>query len=398
MFSHDHIQRPGLLFASCGSGCGNLNYVYVAFSMMDGTPWPYPNGAVFGYNSASLTGGTKFYFQTSLAAGNNQSSYGGGIWQGGAAPAFGPDANGKNWIYLNTGNGTFNLSGQQPTDAGDSFLKLDPNGLTVTASNTGYFSPADQFYRTDPSCGPPNGLDIDFGSGGVMLIPDNEVTGRSLLAVSGDKEQALWFIDRSTPGGHITSCDANCNCTAQDSNIVQKYPANNGQIHTGLAFWESPSTNYVYAAGFPGGPLVQYALCNPPSTPNVVCGALKASDPVNPPNFNYGATPAVSASAPETATDAVVWAINKADGNVPKGTTPGVLFAIDAVSMEELYDSNKCKVNMVAVDQIAPATKFSVPTVANTFVYVGSQALDANGQNQGLGTLYIFGALSRTCN
>ena len=75
-----------------------------------------------------------------------------------------------------------------------------------------------------------------------------------------------------------------------------------------------------------------------------------------------------------------------------------MLFAIDAVSMEELYDSEKCTVNGVFVDRIAPATKFSVPTVANSFVYVGSQALDANGVNQGLGTLYIFGTLSRTCN
>lgn len=137
----------------------------------------------------------------------------------------------------------------------------------------------------------------------------------------------------------------------------------------------------------------------PPLTPHVVCGSLKATaPPADPPNFSYGATPAVSASAPETATDAVVWAINKADGNIPKGTTPGVLYAFDAISMTELFDSNKCKVNAVTVDQIAPATKFSVPTVANSFVYIGAQALDSNGQNQGLGKLYVFGTLSRTCN
>jgi hypothetical protein len=91
-FSHGHIQRPGLLFANCGASCGN--YVYVSFSMMDGSGWPWHNGVVFAYNTANL-GGSYFYFQTSNGQADN-TSYGGGIWMGGAAPAFGPDKNGKN--------------------------------------------------------------------------------------------------------------------------------------------------------------------------------------------------------------------------------------------------------------------------------------------------------------
>jgi hypothetical protein len=71
-FSQEHIQRPGLLFAN-----GN-SYVYVAFSMMDGYQPPYPNGAVFGYNTASLSA-TPLYFQTSV--GLQSASNGGGIWQ-----------------------------------------------------------------------------------------------------------------------------------------------------------------------------------------------------------------------------------------------------------------------------------------------------------------------------
>jgi hypothetical protein len=392
-FSHDHIQRPGLLLANCGSACNNKSYVYVAFSMMDGTGWPYPNGAVFGYNAARLVGAS-LYYQTSTGV-DNQTSYGNGIWQAGAAPAYGPDKNGKNWIYLNTANGTFDLSNQQPpnTDAGDTFLKLNPKNLTVTANTTGYFTPADQFYRYDPSCNPSeDGNDIDFGSGGVMLIPNYAVQGHKAIAVSGDKEQALWFIDRTRPGGHITACDGSCTCNTPDTNIIEKYAANHGQFHNNPALWQSPTTSYIYAAGFPGGPLFQYALCAKPTTGHVVCSSLKA-----PANFSYGSTPTVSASAQATATDAVVWAINKADGGAPEGTKPGVLYAFDAVSMKELYDSNECKVNTVPVDQIAPATKFSVPTVANSFVYVGAQELQ-NGVNHGTGTFYIFGLLSRTCS
>jgi hypothetical protein len=65
--------------------------------------------------------------------------------------------------------------------------------------------------------------------------------------------------------------------------------------------------------------------------------------------------------------------------------------------MRELYNSNRCTVNKIPVDQIAPATKFSVPTVANGYVYVGTQGLQ-NGINNGSGNFYIFGPLSRTCD
>jgi hypothetical protein len=47
-FSQKHIQRPALLLAGD-------NYLYVAFSMMDGAGSPLPNGMIFAYNAASLT-------------------------------------------------------------------------------------------------------------------------------------------------------------------------------------------------------------------------------------------------------------------------------------------------------------------------------------------------------
>ena len=39
-------------------------------------------------------------------------------------------------------------------------------------------------------------------------------------------------------------------------------------------------------------------------------------------------------------------------------------------------------------------TKFSVPTVANGYVYVGTQS--NNTKSPGMGTLYIFGPLTRS--
>lgn len=401
-FSKEHIQRPGLLFANCGTGlCGNANYVYVAFSMIDGHSAPYPNGFVFGYNATDLKNGTVFQFQTSNG-GSDFNSHGGGIWQG-AAPAYGTDAGGKNFIYLNTANGTWDGI----SNWGDSFLKLNPYQLTVDtpAGNYGYFTPVDQFWRNDQTCGY---KDQDFGSGAPMLIPDNELANWHQLAVSGDKEGGLWFMDRTDLGGHNTTCDTSqtpCSCTSltQDNNI-QRYwtgTAYGGPaIHTSPAYWEYdtalPGVNYLYVTPQKGtshapAPLTRYPLCSSTAATNPIDFVNCTGGPVTAKNsvgdvidFPWGATPAISANG-ENASDAIVWAINKPDSNNPEGTTPGALYAIDAVSMAQLYVSN----NPCTADAINPATKFSVPTVANGYVYLGTQSDNVN--IVGMGTFYIFG-------
>ena len=339
-FSEIHIQRPGLLFANCGAGC-NTNYIYIAFSMMDGTGYPYPNGAIFGYNASNL-GGSFFYLPTSV--GRIDSSNGAGIWMGAAAPAYGTDSSGDNWIYLTTANGTFDLSNQQPpnTDAGDSLLKLNPNGLALPATN-GYFTPADQYYRSAYNVQNCEG-DEDFGSGAPMLIPDNQLTNWPYLAVSGDKEGGLWFMNRTTPGGYSMVCGNNCPCQQPSSN-VQTYwtgtPYAGHTIHGGMAFWEydlvTPFLDYMFAAAG-GGQLTRYSLCASPRAtspidPNI-CGApIGSVSPLGQAiRFPYGTTPSVTANG-DQATDAVVWAIAKPDSNAPEGTTPGILYAFDASTM-----------------------------------------------------------------
>jgi hypothetical protein len=401
-FSKAHIQRPGLLFASCGSTCGN--YIYASFSMMDGSGWPWHNGVVLGYNTASLSG-SYFYFQTSNGQGDTN-SYGGGIWMGGAAPAFGPDKNGKNWIYVTTGNGTYNPNPTPPASPswGDSFLKLDPNNLALTADVTGYFTPADQFYRNDASCNLPYGHDIDYGSGGPMLIPDNELVSWPHLAVNGDKEGGLWFVDRTKPNG-ISSCAENTCfnnqlCIFGSPNNVQTYSTGTRTIHTSPAYWDynlnSPSVSYMYVAAI-GGQLFQYELCGISTTgPIDYTTCPGAGAPVGSANgsgaikFSFGTTPAVSARAPD-ATNALVWAIDKTDGPAAQGTAKGILHAFDALSMTELYSSH----NSCMGDEINPTTKRSVPTVANSYVYVGTES--DNVSIVGKGTFYIFGLNRPAC-
>jgi hypothetical protein len=409
-FSQEHIQRPGLLFAN-----GN-SYVDVAFSMMDGYQPPYPNGAVFGYNTASLSA-TPLYFQTSV--GLQSASNGGGIWQGGAAPAYGQDSGGNNFIYLKTANGTFDGS----SNWGDSLLKLNPTTLTVPSGQ--YFTPADQFYRSSATCtngyqgASPQVGDMDYGSGGVMLIPDGSLASWPYLALSGDKEGGIWFNDRTTPATspHVSTCDpSTCSCSAADG-VVQAYWTNlpnYGQvIHNSPAYWQGGGNSYLYlgpqnwATKSLQGYLQRYPLCSASGSTypiDAVCGGVEqAVDPTfTAVSFPYGVTPSISAAS-NSATDAIVWAIWGDGSTLTQSGSPkvAVLYAFDASDVNakgkltQLYASsgggNTCAADAMTV----AATKFSVPTVANSYVYVGAQG--PVGVNSGnVGMFYIFGP-NRSC-
>jgi len=243
---------------------------------------------------------------------------------------------------------------------------------------------------------PPFGNDLDFGSAGAMLIPDSELANWNYLAVSGDKEAGLWFVDRTNPGGHLTSCDGNCTCTTTNTNIVQMFSTGNHLIHTSPAFWENdvvthPAQNYIYVAPY-GSQLTQYPLCGLATDAQPICSRSVPRGSVDgnghAVKFPWGVTPTISASGTETVPDAIVWALSVGDTQNPSNPlsqVPGILYAFDAMTMQELYSSN----NPCTNDAINPATKFSVPTVANGYVYVGTESDNVN--TIGKGTFYVFG-------
>lgn len=154
-----HLQRPGLLLSR--------GMVYAAFgSHQDGTPY---NGWVVAFDATSLE--QKYTFCTTCSG-----LFGmGGIWQSGNGPA--SDSAGN--IYLMTGNGDYDPSQSQ---YGDTFLKLSPD-----LSKVEYFTPADVVKL--------NLFDIDLGSAGPMLLPDNP------WIVGGGKEGKLYLVDTGNPGG-----------------------------------------------------------------------------------------------------------------------------------------------------------------------------------------------------
>lgn len=131
-------QRPGLLLLSnvvylCfGSHCDQLSY----------------HGFIMGYNATNLT----LLYSLNTTPGGSQ----GAIWSGGMAPAV--DTNGN--IYVMTGNGTFNGT----NNFSMSMLKLSPS-LTV------------EDYVTPTNWSSLSSSDLDFGSGGPVLLPPNYIVG-----------------------------------------------------------------------------------------------------------------------------------------------------------------------------------------------------------------------------
>jgi hypothetical protein len=97
--------------------------------------------------------------------------------------------------------------------------------------------------------------------------------------------------------------------------------------------------------------------------------------------FPYGATPSVSANG---STNGIVWAIWQ-DGSAFQGQNAR-LYAYSSDLSTDLFDTTMCTNN---VDALNLGTKFSVPTVANGYVYIGTQ--DATGLQ---GTFYIVGLIT----
>jgi fibronectin type 3 domain-containing protein len=324
------MVRPGLFLAN-----GNVYFG----SASHGDNGPY-HGWIIGYDAATLA--LKAAFNTSPDGGL------GGVWQAGVAPAV--DAQGN--IYFETGNGTFNATSGGHS-YGDSFLKLavdltstpgnqngNPNGFGLKVAS--YFTP---FNQADL-----NSRDLDLGSGGVTLLPDGvgNTTHPHLLVGSG-KEGKIYLIDRDNMGGFNATTD----------NVVQVVPgALSGSF--GTAAWlpnslTSPTSVTLYYVGGSntGGP-ADHAKTFTVSNAQVSTSPTSQSADT----FAWpGSTPSISANG---LSNGVVWTLDR-------GTNQ--MRAYDAGGFNtELYNTGQNP----GRDALGAVVKFTVPTVTNGHVYVGT--------------------------
>jgi hypothetical protein len=277
----------------------------------------------------------------------------GAIWMSGGAPS----ADSNNNLYVISANGGFNASSSTApnNDYGDSLLKLTTD-LTVSQ----YFTPSDQ--ATDAA------NDFDFGSGGAALLADLP-TGSPIthLILGGGKDGTLYVLNRDLLGG------------SGDIFAWQKITFGAPIFATG-AFWN----NYFYLAGI-SAPLNAYQLNQ--TTAELSLASTSAG------SFGFpGSTPSVSASG---TSNGIVWALNNGSYCSGRAKTcgPAVLHAYDATNVaSELWNSS-----MVSTDSAGNAVKFTVPTVANGKVYVGTRGNNAGGvdtSSTAPGELDVYGLKS----
>ena len=268
-----------------------------------------------------------------------------------------PAADSGNNLYLITGNGNFdvtNTSGPK-NDYGDTFLKLSSN-LTISS----YFTPSDQ--DSD------NSSDKDFGAGGAAILV-NQTTGPvQHLVIGGGKDGYLYSLNRDAMGGY------------GDANAWQRFNFGNQIFATG-AFWN----NTFYMAGVNGH---LQAFSFNPATSKFNTPSFSQSSP----SFGYpGSTPSVSSSG---ATNGIVWALDNSFfcTTLAGGCGPAVLHAFDATNLLlELWNSNQ-----VSGNAAGNAVKFTIPTVANGKVYVGTRGNNTGGtfgSTSISGELDVFGLL-----
>lgn len=289
-----HLNRCALLLDN--------GVVYVAFASL-GDKIPY-HGWLFGYDAHTLA-------QTYVYNANPNGADS-GFWNSGSGPA--TDTNGN--IYVSTGNGTYD--GPTNQDYGDSLLKLYPTNIL---SLVDYFTPHDQDQL--------NITDRDFGSGGMIVLPDDAGSvGHPHLLVCAAKQGTIYLVDRENLTGFNTPTDL----------IVQEMPSNI------LKSWGSPAY-FNHTIYYVGASDVLKAF----SMSNAVIGTTIVS---NTTVFgSTGASPSVSAN----------------------GTSNGIVWAI-SVTNHALYAYNATNVAMQigTTQNIGSAVKFSVATVANGKVYVGT--------------------------
>jgi hypothetical protein len=307
------------------------NTVYVALASHGGLGAHH--GWLLGYDSSTML--RTLYFDDTPNGIN-----GGGIWQSGGGPA--ADANHN--VYVLTGDGPFDAY-RGGIDYSDSFLRLGTAGALAVAD---YFSPCDEASLANAG--------LDVGASAPLLLPDSAGSAAEPhLLIGASKNSSLYLANRDNLGGYNSVCP-------DISTRVQTVPVGDGQILSTPIFWN----NAVYVAAG-NGKLKAFP----------VTGGVLASSPLAAQSAetfgSQGATPTISSNGTN---NALLWLIDSS-GALATPNTAAILRAFAPNNLSnEIYNSAM----VAARDTAGLAVKFTVPTVANAKVYVGTQTeLDVYG-------------------
>jgi hypothetical protein len=295
---------------------------------------PY-TGWIMAYNSTKLT---QTYVLNLTPNGNE-----GAIWGSGAGLTL--DSSGN--MFLLDANGVFDTK-LTPTgfpssgDYGNAFLRL---------STKGGLSVADYFEMKNEQS--ENDSDVDLGSGGALLVPDQKDSSGTTwqLAAGAGKDRNLYLVNRNSMGKFSTSSNNN-------------YQELAGALPGGM--WNSPAYyNGRLYYGPVNSPILAFQFKNAKLLTAPVAKTVNT--------FLFpGATLSISSNNGSTA---VVWAVENASSGA------AVLHAYSASNLVELYNTTQAANNR---DSFGDANKYVSPTIAHGKVYVGT--------TNGVG---VFGLLSK---
>jgi hypothetical protein len=328
------LQRPGLTLVN--------GQVYAAFgSHNDLNP---THGWLLGFRAVSGT------LQLTAAFNTTPNGSLGSIWQSGAKVA----ADSSGFLYFETGNGTFDStlnSSHFPSkgDYGDSFLKLAVDSSSSPSHQNingwglkvvDYFTPFNQQALA--------AADADLGSGAPLVLPGSAgSSSHPNLLIGGGKDGTLYLIDRNNMGKFDPTRD----------HVVQEVHGLFGQ-----GVWGSPDyiNNSLYIAGSNATGNTAKALS--------ISGA-RLSAPTSQTTDTFGLQGSQGTLSANTTSNVIFWTLDRASEQ---------LRAYNGSNLAtELYTSVQAPNKR---DALGLVVKFTSPTVANGFVYIGTtNALVAYG-------------------
>jgi hypothetical protein len=314
-------NRAGLLLSH--------GLVYVAFGTHCDTQSAVTHGWLFAYTARTLL--PIGLFNT---AEDPTSGYFAGLWQAG----FGIAADDLGFVYAATGNGPFDPSHH---NFGDSVVKFWPHLNPLSAAD--YFTPFNQNYMKVG--------DLDLGSGGVMLLPD-QIGAYPHLLVAGGKSTAFYLLNRDNLGGYVPG---------GPDRAVAEIPFTGLGVWGGPAYYRDATDQFIYYIK-DHDHLKAYRLVTLPTTSLVFAGQSMGAYP-----GEGGSIPVVSSNGIVPGTG-IVWATTRPNQPV---TQPFYLCAYDATNVSHtLY----CGAVGYWRAPHFPSGMFLTPTVVNGKVFIGTSS------------------------
>jgi hypothetical protein len=246
---------------------------------------------------------------------------GGAIWMSGGGPVVDGDGN----LYVMTAVDANSFA----PGYNDAFLKLSPSLLPLD-----YFTPSNNDYLLLN--------DADLGSGAPMILPDNSTSSPHLI-LGGGKDGILYLVNRDNMGGFNPDNNA----------AVQSFYAGARQFDN---FFDTPAywngTVYTHAEN---DVLKAFSYNNGLlATTAIAKGSIKYGQ--------HGSTVSISSNG---TSNGILWDLQV---DAWKSGGPAILHAYSATTLEHLYSSAQNP----SRDNAGAAVKFTVPTVADGRVIVGT--------------------------